>query len=33
MDTFMDTPRKQGTVHEAILILLPRGSARSTLAE
>ncbi len=33
MDTFMDTLRKQGTAHEAILILLPRSVARSTLAE
>jgi len=33
MDTFMDTLRKQDTVHEAIPIHLPRGAARSTLAE
>jgi hypothetical protein len=33
VDTFMDTLRKQGAVHEAILILLPRSGTRSTLAE
>jgi hypothetical protein len=33
MDTFMDTLRMRGNVHEAILILLPRSGARSTLAE
>jgi hypothetical protein len=33
MDTFMDTLRKQGTVHEAILILLPRSGDRPRLAE
>jgi hypothetical protein len=33
MDTFMDTLRKQGIVHEAILIFLPRSGARARLAE
>jgi hypothetical protein len=33
MDTFMDTLRKQGTVHEGFLIFLPRSGARARLAE
>jgi hypothetical protein len=33
MDTFMDTLRKQDTVHEGILIPLPRSGDCSRLAE